>query len=203
MQLDVASPSAVTASTTGIAVVQSVIELTAASAVSLVRPTRLRVSSNGNARTRLCPRSIPPARQRGADRRLTHMLLMAQNSAAACTIDCSSSDTASGTSHTQLATDGVPTAGQMVTLVNVVRPRPLSAGAAARKTHRIPARSAGHKCDHILRRRQHCRLYWRQRDDLCRNKARAGGTETGAGLPRYSQLHLPRQRGQWELAALK
>jgi hypothetical protein len=37
MQLDVASPSAVTASTTGIAVVQSVVELTASSAVSLVR----------------------------------------------------------------------------------------------------------------------------------------------------------------------
>jgi hypothetical protein len=37
MQLDVASPAAVTASTTGIAVVQSVVELTASSAVSLVR----------------------------------------------------------------------------------------------------------------------------------------------------------------------
>lgn len=44
-----------------------------------------------------------------------------QNSAAACTIDCSSSDTVSGTAHTALPTDGVPTAGQMITLVNVVR----------------------------------------------------------------------------------
>ena len=37
MQLDVASPAAVTASTTGIAVVQSVVELSASAAVSLVR----------------------------------------------------------------------------------------------------------------------------------------------------------------------
>ena len=37
LQLDVHTPSAVTASTTGIAVTQSVIELTAATAVALVR----------------------------------------------------------------------------------------------------------------------------------------------------------------------
>ena len=37
LQLDVASPAAVTASTTGISVVQSVVELTATSAVLLVR----------------------------------------------------------------------------------------------------------------------------------------------------------------------
>lgn len=37
MQLDVASPAAVTASTTGIAAVKSVVEITAASVVSLVR----------------------------------------------------------------------------------------------------------------------------------------------------------------------
>ena len=47
MQLDVASPAAVTASTTGIAVVQSVVELTSTSAVSLVRLSLLALCPHG------------------------------------------------------------------------------------------------------------------------------------------------------------
>jgi hypothetical protein len=49
MQLDVASPSAVTASTTGIAVVQSVVELTASSVVSLVRVSILAPTATAHA----------------------------------------------------------------------------------------------------------------------------------------------------------
>jgi hypothetical protein len=49
LQLDVHTPSAVTASTTGIAVTQSVIELTAATAVALVR-SRVRTAQPDQSR---------------------------------------------------------------------------------------------------------------------------------------------------------
>lgn len=66
-------------------------------------------------------------RARAARLTSTRLGLAPQHNPVECTIDCSSTDTTSGTDHTQESTDGVPTAGQMISLINVVRPHPPAA----------------------------------------------------------------------------